>query len=60
MASEAQKAACKRYYEKTKAITKVYMLRLNKKQDADIIAALDGEQNKSDYLRKLIRKDIGR
>lgn len=57
MATEAQKAACRRYYERTKKTHKVYMLRLNRKADKDVIAALDAVPNKTDYIRELVRRD---
>lgn len=58
MASEAQKRACKRYYVKTKGLYKVIMLRLNKEEDADVIERMEEQSNKTDYVRKLVRKDI--
>lgn len=57
MASEAQKRAFKRYYERTKNTHKVYMFRLGKENDADIIAKLDSVPSKVDYLRKIVRED---
>lgn len=60
MASEAQRAACKRYYERTKHDNRVIILRLNKKADADVIEALETSENKTAYVKKLIRADIER
>lgn len=57
MASEAQKKACKRYYEKNKHLYKVVMLRFNKKNDADVIAALEKVPNKTAYVKALVRGD---
>lgn len=57
MATEAQKAACRRYYERTKKSHKVYMLRLNRTLDKDVIAALESVPNKTEYIRKLVRED---
>lgn len=58
MASEAQKLALKRYYKKTKDLHKVIILRLNKESDEDVIEKLDEQPNKTEYVRKLVRKDI--
>lgn len=55
MASEAQRAACKRYYERNKKNTRVIVLRLLKDKDKDVIDALDAEPNKSEYLKRLVR-----
>ena len=57
MATEAQKEACRRYYARMKGITRVFMFRLNKERDADVIEKLDSVPNKADYLRELVRKD---
>lgn len=37
---------------------KSYGLKLSKKTDADIIDALDQQENKTDYIKKLIREDL--
>jgi len=58
MATEAQRAACKRYYERTKKSHKVYIIRLNRESDRDVIATLDRAGNKTDYIRDLVRGDI--
>ena len=58
MASEAQKKACKRYYEKNKRLYKVVMLRFSKKDDADVIAALEKVPNKTAYIKELVRGDL--
>ena len=55
MTTEAQKRAMRNYYLRNKANTRVYMFRLNKERDADVIAALDAEQNKAEFLRKLVK-----
>lgn len=55
MATEAQRAACRRYYERTKKNTKVLVFRLNKTLDKDIIEAFDAVPSKTAYLRKLVR-----
>lgn len=57
MGSEAQKEACRRYYQKTKETCRVFAIRLNKEADADVIAALDAAPNKTDYIRSLVRGD---
>ena len=53
--SEAQKRAVKKY---DAANTKSFLLKLNKKTDADIIAHLEQQPNKLAYLKKLIRDDM--
>lgn len=58
MASEAQRAACKRYYERTKGQYKVIVLRLNRNSCGDVIDRLEGEPNKTKYITGLIRDDI--
>ena len=57
MASEAQRAACKRYYQKTKGMYRVFALRFNKEADADVIAALEATPSKTDYIRELVRRN---
>jgi len=34
------------------------VVKLNRKTDADILRALEGNQNKQGYIKALIRKDI--
>lgn len=45
-------------YNKAKTIT--VLLRLNKSTDADIINRLERTQNKTGYIKSLIRADIKR
>lgn len=54
--TEAQKRAMKKYYARTKAETRAYMLRFNREKDADVIAKMDAAASKADYIRQLIRK----
>jgi len=54
---EAQRAACRRYYQKNKDLYKVVLLRLNKKTDADVIEVLDNVPNKTSYVKELVRKN---
>ena len=37
--------------------TKTYLIRMNLKTDADIIRALDKQNNKTGYIKNLIAKD---
>ena len=53
--SEAQERAVKKY---DAANTKSFLLKLNRKTDADIIAHLQQQPNKVAYLKKLIRDDM--
>lgn len=51
----AQKAASERYDREN--TVRVYV-KLNKNTDADILAALDRQDNKQGYIKALIRADI--
>ena len=53
--SEAQKRAVKKYDATN---TKSFLLKLNKKTNADIIAHLEQHPNKLAYLKNLIRDDM--
>ena len=39
---------------------KQYAFRFNKESDKDVIEKLDSKEDKTDYIRQLIRKDIKR
>lgn len=56
MTTEAQKRAVAKYDAKN---TKVYAIKLNRKNDADIIEKLDSQTNVQGYIKEVIRKDIG-
>lgn len=56
MVSEAQKAAKRKYDLKTQQ----YAFRLRLDGDADVIARLNNVQNKTEYLRRLVREDMAR
>lgn len=55
MTTEAQKRAQAKY---DAANTKQIKLKLNLKEDADILAKLDSVSNKQGYIKDLIRADI--
>ena len=55
MTTEAQKRATNKY---NKTHTTQIILRLNNKNDADILAHLSGLENKQGYIKELIRKDV--
>lgn len=38
---------------------KFYTMKFNKNTDADVIARLDSVPSRQDYIRQLVRKDIG-
>ena len=57
MLSEARKRANARSDKKN---TRQIKLKLMKSTDADVLAKLDSVENKTGYIRELIRKDIGR
>ena len=57
MATEAQKAAMRRYYDRRKANKKSMLLTFDKKDDADVIAKLM-TVNRSKYVARLVREDI--
>lgn len=52
--SEALVKAQNRYERKIKTIG----IRLNTEKDADILEKLEAIENKTDYIRNLIRKDM--
>ena len=54
MASQAQREAVRRYAQKTTQ----YILRVRNDKDADIRDHLNRQENRSKYLRDLIRADI--
>ncbi len=54
MASQAQREAVRRYAQKTTQ----YILRVRNDRDADIRDHLNKQENRSKYLRDLIRADI--
>ena len=60
MRSEALKRAQARYAATgaIKAVTRNYCLKLHIAHDADIIAALEEQENKGGYIKKLIREDL--
>lgn len=53
--SDAQKRAVAKYDAEN---TKSFLLKLNKKTDADIIAFLENQPNKMGYIKQLIRDDM--
>ena len=55
MTTEAQKRASRKY---NAANTKQIVIRLNKRTDADVIAALESVPNKQGYIKALIRADV--
>lgn len=57
---EERKAAIrKRENEYKKRSMRLVSIRFHKASDADVLARLDSVPNKADYVRTLIRKDIG-
>lgn len=55
MATDAEKRA-KARYDKT---TRQLVMRLRVDADADVISKLESVCNKTEYIRELIRRDIG-
>ena len=55
MSTEAQRRAVQKYDAKA---TKQYHLKLNRKTDADIIAALDVAPSAQGYIKALVRANI--
>ena len=43
-----------------RAVTRGFHLKLHIVHDADIIAALDAQENKNGYIKDLIRRDISK
>lgn len=54
MTSESTRRAIRRYAKKTKQ----YIIRLRKDTDADVIAMLDSVENRTGYIRQLVRRDV--
>lgn len=59
MTTESQKDAMRRYYEKRKATKRMMLFTFDKKDDADVIDKLD-KVNRSQYITRLVREDIGK
>ena len=57
MQTQAKKEGVKRYQ---KAHTTTVLIRLFHTTDADILRKLDSVENKTGYIKKLIRDDINR
>lgn len=59
---EAIKRAQKKYEASgaVKAVTRAFYLKCHTVHDADVIAALEAKDNKSGYIKTLIRADIER
>lgn len=57
MLTESQKKAQEKY---DKENTRQIHLKLNRRTDADVIKALDDEESKQGYIKRLIRADISR
>ena len=52
MASKAQLKAIKKY---NKEKTKTYLLRLNRETDRELIEILDNKDNKTGFIKKLLK-----
>jgi len=57
MATEAQRRASTRY---NKTNTTQVLLRLNLNTERDIIEALEAQESKAGYIKRLIREDMAR
>ncbi len=57
MATEAQRKAQRKYDEKKNTLFRSYSLKLNRKEDADIIEKFESEGIQT-YVKKLVREDI--
>lgn len=53
--SKTQRKAAQKYQKEN---TKTISIQLSKKYDVDILFRLDNVQNKTQYIKELIRKDI--
>lgn len=58
--TEAQKRAQAKYQKKRnkKSVTKSYCFTFHHEHDQDIIERLQSQENKSGYVKRLIREDI--
>lgn len=57
-AKKARRARQQADYDKR--ATRQIILKLNRNTDADILQALDAQENRQGYIKKLIRDDIAR
>ena len=55
--TEAQKRARNKW--QAKAMRQI-ALRFNRENDADVLRKMDSVPNKTDYVRQLVREDIGK
>lgn len=55
---EADRAWKEYLKEYVKANQKNIQIRLNKQKDADVIARIESQPNKADYIRRLVRADM--
>lgn len=58
MTTDAQKRAQQKYDRDNRDKFKVMTLKLNKEQDADVLAKLASVPSMQGYIKELIRKDI--
>ena len=54
MKGDSHKRAMAKYSQKLRT----YIVRCNKHTEADIVEKLDATENKSAYIKKLVREDI--
>lgn len=54
MKEDSRKRAMAKYSQKLRT----YIVRCNKVTEADIVEKLDATENKSAYIKKLVREDI--
>lgn len=57
MTSEAQRKAQKKYDEKKNELFRSFSLKLNRKEDADIIEKFENEGIQT-YIKRLVREDL--
>lgn len=59
MATEAQRRALKKYYQKSKPYRRVFVLRLDKRKCPEVVDMIEAQPNKTAYIVSLVEKDIG-
>lgn len=60
MASEAQRAACKRYYQKTKSRMRTYVFKVDRAKEPMVVEWLDSQRNTSEAIRNALRREFER
>lgn len=60
MATEAQRKAMARYYQRTKKSLKTYVFKVDREKERDLVEHLESKSPKSQYIRAALRRDMER